>query len=253
MLRMTFDPSQDRNPVWTPDGKRITFASERAGKAISNIYWQRADGTGDPQRLTESKNQQWPSSWHPSGKFLAFSETVPQTNTDIMILPMEGDETSGWKPGKPSVFLSTRFVEADPAFSPDGHWLAYASSESGQSEVYVRPFPGPGGKWEISTGTGSFPTWSTNGKELFYRTADSRIMVVTYKTEGDTFRADKPRLWSETQLVVGGAVRNFDLHPDGQRFAVLTRTETQTQTKLDKITFIFNLFDELRRIAPSRK
>ncbi len=98
-------------------------------------------------RLTESQNLQIPTSWHPSGKFLAFLEQDSQGNEDIWILPMEGDEASGWKPGKPTPFLNSPFRERDAAFSPDGHWLAYASDESGRSEIYVRPFPGPGSKF----------------------------------------------------------------------------------------------------------
>ena len=163
MSRLTFEPGEDSSPVWTPDGRRIAFASARADKATPNLYWQRADGTGEAERLTESKNPQSPTSWHPSGKFLAFHETDPQTRTDIMILPMEGDETSGWKPGKPRVFLNSPFTEFHPAFSPDGRLAGVRSDESGRQEVYVRPFPGPGGKWQVSTGGGRCPTWSRTG------------------------------------------------------------------------------------------
>ena len=97
------------------------------------------------------------------------------------------------------------------------------------------------------------PIWSPNGRELFYRSLDSKIMVVTYKVQGESFLADKPQLWSEGQLADVGANRAFDLHPDGKRFAVLRLLESQADTKLDKVTFIFNFFDELRRIAPVRK
>jgi serine/threonine-protein kinase len=168
-----------------------------------------------------------------------------------MILPLEGDEASGWKPGKPTTFLASPFQEVTPAFSPDGRWLAYGSNETGRPEIYVRPFPGPGGKWQISTAGGLLPTWSPNGKELFYRYTDQKIMVASYKADGDSFRADKPQLWSEGQFTgLGADFRNFDLHPDGQRFAVLKAPEPQAETRLDKVTFIFNFFDELRRIAP---
>ena len=90
----------------------------------------------------------------------------PPTNFDIWILPMDGDEASGWKPGKPTVFLASPFIESEAAFSHDGRWLAYESNESGRFEVYVRPFPGPGGKWQVSTDGGEYPTWSRNGKAV---------------------------------------------------------------------------------------
>ena len=118
---------------------------------------------------------------------------------------MEGDETSGWRPGKPTVFLNSRFHERAGMFSPDGRWLAYASNESGRFEVCVRPLPGPGGNWQISTGDGGSltptPTWSRTRHELFYDTPDKRIIVASYMVEGDSFRADKPRLWSEARFI----------------------------------------------------
>ncbi len=250
MSRLTFGAREDI-PVWTPDGERIAFASRRADKAIENLYWQRADGTGEAERLTESPNSQFPTSWHPSGRFLAFYEVHSQTGSDILILPLEGDEISGWKPGKPSVFLNTPFAEFWPAFSPDGRWLAYFSNESGMPEVYVRPFPGPGGKWQVSSGGGQSPVWSRNGKELFYWSGD-RIWVASYAVQGDSFRTDKPRAWSPGRVSRGAGFPWFDVHPDGKRFAVPKAAE-ETEVRRDKVVFITNFFDELRRIAPPAK
>ena len=146
-------------------------------------------------------------------------------------------------------------VEADPAFSPDGRWLAYASNESGTAnEVYVRPFPGPGGKWQISTGGGGWPKWSRNGKELFYRTPDSKILVVPYAASGDSFRAGKPQLWSPGQFTDRGLGNpNFELHPDGKRFAVLKSSGTEQTPAVNKVSFVFNFFDEIRRKLPASK
>jgi len=208
--------------------------------------------TTEVQRLTEGSNLQSPSSFHPSGKYLAFFETTAQNSSDLMILPIEGDETSGWKPGKPSVFLSTPANELEPMFSPDGRWIAYASNESGRYEVFVRPFPGSGGKWQISTGGAGDPTWSRTRHELLYRGLDSRIMVVTYAVDGDSFRAEKPRVWSEQSIQGRPRGRAFDLHPDGERLAAAVPMG-QADEKLDKVTFIFNFFEELRRIAPTSK
>jgi len=128
-----------------------------------------------------------------------------------------------------------------PVFSPDGRWLAYQSDESGNNEVYVRPFPGPGGKWQISTGGGESPKWSRNGKEFFYVTPDNKIMVSTYTASGDSFHADKPQLWSPGQFssIYGAAAYSFDPHPDGKRFAVLKAGGTGEAPKVDKVSFIF--------------
>ena len=253
LTRLTFAGEASRVPVWTPDGQRITYASqEKAG--TFNLYWKRADGAGDAQRLTENKNSQRPYSWRADGKFLAFTQMNPDTASDIMILPFEGDEKSGRKPGEPKVFLNSPYDETSPAFSPDGRWLAYASNESGNYEVYVRPFPGPGGKWQISTGGGQFPKWSRNGKEFFYRTRDGKLMVAVYTVSGDSFVAGKPQLWSPGQfldLVNLGPFYNFDLHPDGKRFAVVKTPGPGEGTLVNKVTFIFNFFDELRRKVPA--
>jgi serine/threonine-protein kinase len=241
-----------RTPVWTPDGNRIVFAAALGGTGTWSLYWQRADGTGEIQRLTDpSQAAPIPSSFHPSGKYLAFSQTTNDFG-DLMILPLEGDEKSGWKPGKPSVFLSTPANERKPMFSRDGRWIAYESSENGRgADVFVRPFPMGGGKVQISPNGGFDPTWSQSRNELLYR-FDQHIMVVPYTVEGDSFKADKPRIWSE-QVIEGRSYQSsYDLHPDGERLAAGLPTG-QGEEKLDKVTFIFNFFDELRRIAPVSK
>jgi serine/threonine-protein kinase len=251
LTKITFDASDDLKPVWTPDGRRLVFRSDR--DKTSNLYWARADGSGGMQRLTESLQMQTPTSWHPSGKFLAFTEARPETINDLMILPMEGDEASGWKPGKPWAFLGTAANESEPMFSPDGRWIAYFSNESTRFEVYVRPFAAQpaaatGGKWQISTDGGTYPTWSRTRHELVYLGLDNRLRVVSYTVTGDIFNADQPHLWSEGHILVRPRGRSYDLHPDGNRIvAAIAADNERTQ---DKLMFIFNFFDELRRIAP---
>ena len=173
-----------------------------------------------------------------------------------MILPMEGSEAGGWKPGKPFVFLNGPRNEAFAQFSPDGRWIAYVSDESGRFEVYVRPFPGPGGKWQISTNGGFWPIWSPKGRELFYEeVSDSKIMVAAYTASGSAFQAEKPRPWASNSVpLLQGFGVPFDVSPDGKRLAVLLKAPDQAQVaKEDHLTFLFNFTDELRRIAPTGK
>jgi Tol biopolymer transport system component len=253
---VTSDPADDSVPVWTPDGRRLVFASTRSGGKIANLYLQLADGSGVAERLTESPNAQRASSWHPSGRYLAFEEVVPPGQSDVMILPIDGDVGSGGKPGKPTPFVNTAAHERQPAFSPDGHWLAFVSDQSGRDEVYVRPFPGPGGQVQISATGGVFPTWSRRRHEIFYTSATStgtgsrQFMVVPYAVVGESFRAEKPTLWSSGRHQTRGPQRMFDLHPDGTRFAVAPLEDAGVVGNVDHVTVIFNFFDELRRLAP---
>jgi serine/threonine-protein kinase len=240
MTRLTFDFSAWW-PIWSPDGKHIAFMSG----GTSNLYYMRADGAGAPVRLTESKNRQVPYSFSPDGKRLAFFEFNPKTGADIWTLPMEEAERDHPKVGKPAPFLVTPADERTPMFSPDGRWIAYQSDESGRLEVYLRPFPGPGGKWQISTEGGDRPVWSNNGPELFYRSAEG-MMVASYKVNGEAFVYDKPRLWAP----IKDLGMYFDLAPDGKRFAVL-QPVTPGQNGLEHVTFLLNFFDELRRRTPA--
>jgi eukaryotic-like serine/threonine-protein kinase len=257
---LTRDPAIDVSPVWTPDSRRIAFGSTR-GNGIANLYWQRADGAGDAQRLTDSPIPQLPDSWHPSGRFLAFHEGNPAMNQQrLMVLPIEGDEATGWKPGQPTELVGGRALKSFPIFSPDGRWVSYSSNESGRNQVYVQPFPGPGGKVQISGGGGTQTMWSHTRPELFYSTGGEvlQIMVVPYTVVGGTFRAEKPRLWSKAGIAMSQMSINygwhFDLHPDGQRFSVAPlSTAPAAPPKLDEIVFVFNFADYLRKIAPGTR
>ena len=244
--QLTLNPAQNQKPVWTPDSRRIVFWSNR--DVQQNLYWQRADGTGDAQRLTNSPYPQSPASWHPGGKILAFQETRPQTGADLMVVAIEGDERTGWKPGTPSAFLGTPAIEREPMFSPDGKWLAYQANDTGRFEIYVRPFPGPGGTWLISSGGGVTPTWSRRRRELLYRSPDNQLMVAPYTASGDSFRAGKARLWAEGYIGPQTGQRSFDLHPDGERVAVAPELGSFDRPQ-DRLVLILNFFDELRRMT----
>jgi serine/threonine-protein kinase len=253
LTQLTFDPGQDQGPAWTPDGRRILFSSDRAKPGgVSNLYWVNADG-GDVTRLTDSSHMQVGASWHPSGKFVVFMEERGASQFDLMILPMEGDEVRGWTPGKPAVFLSNPATKVLPVFSPDGRWVAYVSNEAGGRllDTYVRPFPGPGGKWRVSSGGGGFPRWSPTSRELLFVQLPN-VMVAPYDVVGDSFRADKPRLWSPTGIRGVGLSSPYDIHPDGKRLAVVGKRDEDTSAH-DTVVFVFNFFDELRRLAPLKR
>jgi serine/threonine-protein kinase len=250
MSRLTFTGQENYYPLWTPDGKHIAFRS--ASAAGYSIGWTRADGGGEAQRLLESKLTPIPYSFSPDGKRLAYYETGPEAGFDIGILPLDLSDPDHPKPGKPEPFLRTPAGELRPAFSPDGRWIAYTSDESGRYEVYVRPYPGPGGKWQISTTGSMTPIWSRNGRELFFETLDNHIMVADYTVAGGSFVAGKPRLWSPTQVRATAAVANLDLAPDGKRFAVFPLPDPRTEDKSSvHVTFLLNFFDEIKRRIPS--
>ncbi len=258
MSRLTFGPNNNRDAVWSPDGKYIAFASGTGSDL--NLYWIRSDRAGEPERLLETKNLQIPYSFSPDGKWLAFYERdgsgggTPTTSPpgDIWVLPIHTEASAGPRPGKPEVFLRTPFNEAQPVFSPDGRWLAYVSDESGVMEVYVRSFPGRGGQRQISSGGGIFPVWSQKGRELFYRTLDNRIMVAAYAATGESLVAERPRVWSETRIADTATLwPNLDLAPDGKRFAVMMAEEGRGREKQPtQVAVLLNFFDELRRRAP---
>jgi serine/threonine-protein kinase len=244
--RLTFGDDNHNFPAWTPDGKRISYMTSERGAAFS-INWKRADGSGDALRLVETKNQLVQMAWHPSGKVLAFTQNNPGTGLDIMTLNMEGDEKTGWKPGAIKPFLNTPTSEIEPAFSPDGRWLAYASSESGEFEVFVCPFPGPGGKWQISTGGGRHAQWAPKGGELFYLNGERTLMTVRYTSAGESFQPGTPEVWTVTKSAGRGVWQPFAPQPDGKRMAVIEEAGGAMQGAINKVNFIVNFPEELRR------
>jgi serine/threonine-protein kinase len=239
--RLTAPPGVNAYPVWSPDGQYIVFQS--AGR----LFWTRADGAERPQPLTKSQNLQFPSSFTADGKRLAFYEVNPGRGGSIQTVPIAIDAGQP-RAGEPQLFRQTPSANSFPEFSPDGRWLAYASSESGIYEVYVRAFPDRGKQSQISTGGGNVPVWSRAGNELFYRTDDHRLMVTTYTVTGDSFVAGKTRLWSDKKILNFGLDRSFDLAPDGKRFAVVMSAKNpEPQETQRNVMLVLNFFDEVRR------
>ena len=174
------------------------------------------------------------------------------TGGDIWTIPLE-DDGRVLKAGTPEPFLQTPASEIFPAFSPDGRWIAYRTTEPGTGEIQVRAFPDKGGKWLISNGGGSFPVWSPYGRELFYRSDDQQIMAVSYTVKGDVFVADRPRRWTDRRLAESGQ-RSFDIALDGKRFVTTMPVDSPSEQKTQsQVTLLLNFSDELRRRFESVK
>jgi serine/threonine-protein kinase len=247
------DTGENELPIWAPDGKHVVYDSRP--ETGSAIWWKRADGAGEPVRLLESKTLLTPYSISADGR-LAYYDTDARTRGDIWTLPLDLTDPEHPKPGKPELFLGTTAFESQPAFSPDGHWIAYRSDESGINEVYVRRFAESGsstGKWQISAGGGRLPMWSNSGTELFFITLEqpSRIMVTDYSVSGESFHPKKPRTWFEGRLFTPSAAPFLDLHPDGKRFAVFPPPASEEGGPSVHMIFLLNFFDELRRRVPT--
>jgi Tol biopolymer transport system component len=220
--RFTFERGFDRDPIWSPDGSRIVFGSDRKG--ASNLYQRSSNGGGSEELLVESPQTKVPFDWSSDGRFILYGSTDPQTSYDLWVLPLEGDR-------KPFVFLKTGFDERRSVFSPDVHWVAYMSDQSGRHEIYVRPFPGPGGESQVSITGGTSPRWAPNGKELYYIAPDGTLMAVTLAVNGATITPGRPVALFRPQIFGGGANigvgTNYDVARDG-RFLINTIVDVAT-------------------------
>jgi hypothetical protein len=248
--RLTF--TGGTTPIWAPDGKHLVVSEG------SSVWWVRADGAGEPQRLMEDTTQSivYGYSFSPDGLRLAYMSINSETSFDIWVLPLDVSDPDHPKPGKPEPFLRTKSSELEPVFSPDGRWIAYRSNESGVFELYVRPSQNSagGGKWQISNGGRvQHPLWPREGRQLFYQTLDNQIMVADYTVQGDSFVAGKPRLWSPAQILAPSGLYNMDVTADGKRMVVFPRPDVKEDTGSVHVTFLLNFFDELRRRAPVAK
>jgi len=237
LSRLTFGEADEMQPVWSPDGQRIVYTSTNAASA-PNLFIQNADGSDQPTRLTTNNFAQFPTDWSPDGDFVLFHEQKGK-GWDLAVLDMTQD------PPATRTLFETPFNELHAAFSPNGKWIAYASNESGQYEVYVRAFPGPGGRWQVSTAGGGHPVWAPDGTEIFYLD-DRKVMSVPVVTESEAFSVGRPK-----ELFAPGPDGDFfytriDIMSDGKRFVMLQNTGNAAQRELHELTFVFNWFEELR-------
>jgi serine/threonine protein kinase len=211
------DNATNGSPVWAPKGDRIAFASSQKG--VLNLYWKLSSGAGADELLHESDQTKTPTDWSADGRFLLFRSGDPGTGLDLWVLPLYGDK-------KPFPFLKTQFDESLGQFSPNGKWIAYQSNESGRFEVYVRPFPGPGEKFQISTNGGAQPRWNKNAKEIFYVSLDSKMMATPVKEspDGQSLETGTPAALFPVRIAGGplpGWLRQqYAVSSDGRRFLV---------------------------------
>jgi Tol biopolymer transport system component len=246
--QLTFTGPGDQEPVWAADGKHIVF-----GSAVPPaLWWMRSDGSGQPEKLIETRFPPRPQSISKDGRHLIY---VDSTYPDLWTVPLDLRDPEHAKAGEPEPYLVTTAVEVDAAFSPDGRWVAYASNESGREEIFVRQFSDGGGKWKISADDGwaKFPRWSQVGRELFFLASDDRIMVAPYTVEGNSFVPGKPRVWADRKILRTDVHPNFDLAPDGKRVVVLPVSDSGQNNPSLHVTFLLNLAGELRRRIPESR
>ncbi len=229
--RLTFE-GDHCCPVWTPDGRHITFQSTRAG--TGDIYWRSVEGDGTAEPLLIREHNQYPNSWSADGRTLAFTELHPTTGWDIWVLPPQGD---------PRPVIATQFNERMPMFSPGGRAMAYVSDQSGRDEVHVQH---PGGTRLISNAGGTEPLWSADGRELFYREGN-RLMVVSVSS-GEAFTAGRPQAIFDGSYRRNRRVPNYDISRDGLRFVMIQDDQESVPAH---INVVLNWFEELKRLVPT--
>jgi Tol biopolymer transport system component len=238
--RVTFDGNMNGLPVWTPDAKRLAYVSDRANTGI-NVFVTKADGGGEPVALTTGSGRNLPTSFSPDGKLLAVMRLGPTGNLDTQLLSLD---TGEFLP-----FGESTTDEIAAMFSPDGRWIAYGEGVGAASDVYVRPYSRPGGRWQISSGGGGLPAWTKGGREIVWVAGfgTTRVMVADVTADGDSIKAGPPSKLFEIELVRPSNATWFHASPDGTRFAALIAGEGSLSRSLDHVTLILNFAAEVHR------
>jgi Tol biopolymer transport system component len=214
--RLTFGPANALASVWSPDGSRLVFTSLHNGHL--DLFQKPSTGASSEEVLLVDNLDKYPTSWSSDGQYILYvtGAATVQTGNDIFLLPLSGDR-------KPRPFLQTQFNEGPAQFSPDGRWVAYRSDESGRNEIYVVPYPGPGGKWQISSAGGNLPRWRRDGQEIFYIAPDNKLVAAGVKGESGNFEVGVVKPLFQTRAT--GLRQEYDVSADGQRFLVITAQE----------------------------
>jgi eukaryotic-like serine/threonine-protein kinase len=241
---------ESHGAVWSPDSRRVAFTSSGGGVG-NKVFVANADGSGQPERLTDLPGNQMASTWAATGNALAFMNRAPDSPLAIWVLPMNG------APRTPKKFLEPGVTLSDPEFSPDGTWMAYVSNESGPPEVYVQPYPGPGEKVRISTNIGYEPIWTRSGREILYRSnsrAGERHFYSVVIRSLSPFRFDPPRLLFTAkpgEFDSTSPIRGWDATADGQRF-LMNKPIPSPDKPVTEMHVVLNWTDELRRRVPTK-
>jgi hypothetical protein len=221
--RFTFEKGEERSPVWSPDGQRIAYASAQGGQ-VGDIYVRSAGGTGDAELLVSSSENKYPSAWSRDGRLILYSSFGRETQWDLWTVPADGS-------GEPRPFLQTPFRESRAVFSPDGGYVAYESDESGRREVYVRDFPGPGRKWQVSTEGGFEPAWSADGRTIYFLSPGQGLMAAEVSS-GEAFKVGVPLRLFEIEPAPVLSARRFQPSADGERFLFIVPEGPASQPSL---------------------
>jgi len=224
-------------PEWTPDGQRVAFSWQPIGRGDRDLFWTPADGSGEPAPLVRAPFPQWEITFGADVRTMAIRQVEPATNRDIYAVAMDSARTL-----RP--YVRTPFDERAPTLAPDGRWLAYVSNESGREEVYVRAFPDPAGRWQVSAGGGAEPRWARNGREIYYRSGDSLISV-TVRTEPG-FAVGTREVLFVRPFSVNSSHGEYDVHPDNRRFVMISGG-----TVTAGLVVALNWLEELKRRAPA--